>query len=114
MEQLYGALLRGPQGQKRPLEDGLGLAVSSPEGTRAVGEGIRSLLERHVEFIHQAHHHLLPVLTCSGQRMLCLHNAAPGLMHACKDGYLGLRTQVQWGSCLGGMTRNCVQKPRWL
>ena len=59
MQQLYGALLRGPKGQSH-AED-RGLAVSSPEGTKALGEGIRSLLECHVEFIHQGHHHLLPV-----------------------------------------------------
>lgn len=57
--QLYGAMLRGPKGQRHT--DGLSLSVSSPEGTKALGEGIGSLLERHVEFIHQGHHHLLPV-----------------------------------------------------
>lgn len=59
VQQLYGALLRGPKGQRQ--SEGRALAVSSPEGTKALGEGIRSLLERHVEFIHQGHHHLLPV-----------------------------------------------------
>ncbi|CAL8462438.1 g1971 [Coccomyxa elongata] len=58
VQQLYGALLRGPKGQRHT--EGLSLSVSSPEGTKALGEGIGSLLERHVEFIHQGHHHLLP------------------------------------------------------
>ena len=60
IEQLYGAMLRGPSGQQR-AGDWAGLGVSSPEGTKALSEGIHSLLEVHVAFIHQAAHHLLPV-----------------------------------------------------
>ena len=59
VQQLYGGLLRGPKGQRQ--SEGLSLSVSSPEGSKALGEGIRLLLERHVQFIHQGHHHLLPV-----------------------------------------------------
>jgi hypothetical protein len=62
VRQLYGPLLQGPRGGRQAAEAAR-LAVSSPEGTKALSEAIRSLLERHVEFIHQAHHHLMPVCT---------------------------------------------------
>lgn len=60
VRQLYGTLLRGPSGRQR-RQEGSALSVNSPEGTKALSEGIHSLLEGHVEYIHQAQHHLLPV-----------------------------------------------------
>ena len=59
VEQMYGALLRGPR--KLRLPEGMALPLQTPQGTRALSEAIHSLLEGHVEYIHHAHHHLLPV-----------------------------------------------------
>lgn len=59
VEQIYGALLHGPK--KLGPTEGMGLPLRTPQGTKALSEAIHSLLEGHVEYIHQAHHHLLPV-----------------------------------------------------
>jgi hypothetical protein len=71
--QLYGALLRGPVAghisQHRGQLEGANLGVGSPEGTQALSEAIHALLERHVEYIHQAHHHLMPVGCLRAKRM---------------------------------------------
>lgn len=62
VERMYGALLQGPRALRPP--EGMGLPLRTPQGTRALSEAIHGLLEGHVEYIHHAHHHLLPVL-CS-------------------------------------------------
>ena len=59
VERMYGALLQGPRKLRPP--EGMGLPLRTPQGTRALSEAIHSLLEGHVEYIHHAHHHLLPV-----------------------------------------------------
>ena len=59
VDRMYGALLQGPR-QLRPPE-GMDLPLRTPQGTRALSEAIHCLLEGHVEHIHHAHHHLLPV-----------------------------------------------------
>lgn len=59
VEKMYGALLQGPRKLRPP--EGMDLSLRTPEGTRALSEAIHCLLEGHVEYIHHAHHHLLPV-----------------------------------------------------
>ena len=59
VEQIYGALLHGPK--KQAPTDGMRLPLRTPQGTKALSEAIHALLEGHVEHIHQAPHHLLPV-----------------------------------------------------
>ena len=59
VEQIYGALLQGPRKLRPPA--GMDLPLRTPQGTRALSEAIHCLLEGHVEYIHHAHHHLLPV-----------------------------------------------------
>ena len=59
VERIYGALLHGPK-QQAPTE-GMRLPLRTPQGTKAFSEAIHALLEGHVEYIHQAHHHLMPV-----------------------------------------------------
>ena len=66
VEQMYGALLRGPRKLRPP--EGMSLPLRTPQGTRALSEAIHGLLEGHVEYIHHAHHHLLPV-GCSLARL---------------------------------------------
>ena len=59
VEQIYGALLHGPK--KQGPTEGMRLPLRTPGGTKALSEAIHALLEGHIEYIHQAHHHLLPV-----------------------------------------------------
>ena len=59
VEHIYGALLHGPK--KQAPTEGMRLPLRTPQGTKALSEAIHALLEGHVEYIHQAHHHLLPV-----------------------------------------------------
>ena len=59
VERIYGALLHGPK--KQAPTEGMRLPLRTPQGTKALSEAIHALLEGHVEYIHQAHHHLMPV-----------------------------------------------------
>ncbi len=59
VERIYGALLHGPK--KQAPTEGMRLPLRTPQGTKALSEAIHALLEGHVEYIHQAHHHLIPV-----------------------------------------------------
>ena len=72
VEQIYGALLHGPK--KQAPTEGMRLPLRTPGGTKALSEAIHALLEGHIEYIHQAHHHLLPV-------RLLLAPAPPQLAH---------------------------------
>jgi len=59
VEQIYGALLHGPK--KQAATEGIQLPLRTLQGVKALSEAIHALLEGHVEYIHQGHHHLLPV-----------------------------------------------------
>eukprot|EP00884_Botryococcus_braunii_P003612 jgi/Botrbrau1/13251/Bobra.0199s0018.1 len=49
----YAEILRGPRNLTLPISAGTKTAVSSLEGQRLLGESIRALREKHVEFAHQ-------------------------------------------------------------
>ena len=80
VEQMYGALLRGPRRLRPP--EGMGLPLRTPEGTRALSKAIHCLLEGHVEYIYHAHHHLLPV----GCSPALASGCALGLQRLCNEG----------------------------
>ena len=111
VERMYGALLQGPRKLRPP--EGMGLPLRTPQGTRALSEAIHGLLEGHMEYIHHAHHHLLPV------------GCSPALLSGCLLGpprpcYQGLGQILQDGESDGssisvhaGQSRESYSKQCW-
>ena len=60
---VYGDLLRGPRNMSVPQLMAVG--AREPEGQRLLTDSIKALREKHVEFLHQAHHDLLKVRTAT-------------------------------------------------
>ena len=60
---IYGDLLRGPRNLSVPQLTAVG--AREPEGQRLLTDSIKALREKHVEFLHQAHHDLLKVRTAT-------------------------------------------------
>lgn len=56
----FGCVLAGPRQVAMPQPGGP-LGAGNPEGQRFLTAAMVALRERHVEFLHQAHHDLLAV-----------------------------------------------------